>query len=328
MSPKISIILPVYNAGEYLAPCLDSLLAQTLRDIEVIVVLDCPTDGSDRVAEDYARRDNRIVLLKNDRNLHTGLSRNRGLDVACGEYVGFADHDDVCAPDMYEILYSTAQAGQADVVISDACEILPDGTRQYCPLPAEIPAEGLRRAVLRSLVSGRYSVAGIATFDNVNSIWTELVRRDLLEKHHIRFPDNRKATYEDALFNVAVWLYACRVVHVPHSFYFHRQHDTNTFMQYDYKSYARMDAYLHILQDTLKEAPDGGDYTQLFDESVLRRLYGAFRNELHHKGIIQAWRLFLQIRRSAWRPVLRRFAATPNAHQLALGKRLFLLLLA
>ena len=101
-TPKVSIIVPVYNAGSYFSKLLDSLTGQTLKEIEIILVLDCPTDGSDRVAEEYAARDGRIVLVRNRENLHVGFSRNEGLKIARGEYIGFCDHDDWVEPEMFE----------------------------------------------------------------------------------------------------------------------------------------------------------------------------------------------------------------------------------
>ena len=92
--PKVSIIVPVYNAGIYLKGCLDSILQQTLCDIEVILILDCPTDGSDVICQKYAEKDNRIRIIWNEKNLHIGLSRNKGLEIATGEYIAFSDNDD------------------------------------------------------------------------------------------------------------------------------------------------------------------------------------------------------------------------------------------
>ena len=79
MTPKVSIIVPIYNAGKFLEKCLDTLVNQTLKDIEIILVLDCPTDGSDRIAREYAEKDPRIRLIINEQNLNIGLSRNEGL---------------------------------------------------------------------------------------------------------------------------------------------------------------------------------------------------------------------------------------------------------
>ena len=90
MTPKVSIIVPIYNAGKFLEKCLDTLVNQTLKDIEIILVLDCPTDGSDRIAREYAEKDPRIRLIVNEQNLNIGLSRNEGLKIARGEYIGFS----------------------------------------------------------------------------------------------------------------------------------------------------------------------------------------------------------------------------------------------
>lgn len=100
--PKISVIVPVYNAGIYLEECLKSILQQTFQDIEVILILDCPTDGSDKVCQSFAEKDSRIKIIYNKHNLHIGLSRDRGLDIAQGEYIAFSDDDDTRELDMYE----------------------------------------------------------------------------------------------------------------------------------------------------------------------------------------------------------------------------------
>ena len=117
-TPLVSIILPVYNAGEYLRPCLDTLINQTLRNIEIICVLDCPTDGSDKVVEEYAEKDHRIVVIRNEQNLHIGESRNAGIRAAKGEYIGFSDHDDPHELDMYEKLYIATEHESKKIIIS------------------------------------------------------------------------------------------------------------------------------------------------------------------------------------------------------------------
>ena len=109
MSPKVSVIVPVYNAAAYLPHCLYTLTCQTLKELEIILVLDCPTDGSEKIAEDYAARFPQIRLLYNEKNLHAGESRNRGLDVATGEYIGFVDADDFVEARMFEDMYLTAK---------------------------------------------------------------------------------------------------------------------------------------------------------------------------------------------------------------------------
>ena len=90
--PKISIILPVFNAKKHIKKCIETLLNQTLQEIEIIAVLDCPTDGTAEIILEYAKKDKRIIIVQNKHNLHIGESRNIGLLHARGEYIGFSVH--------------------------------------------------------------------------------------------------------------------------------------------------------------------------------------------------------------------------------------------
>ena len=119
MRPKVSIIVPVYNAGKHLHRCLDTLVNQTLKDIEIILILDCPTDGSDAVARAFAEKYKQIKLIHNETNLRVGLSRNKGLEAAEGEYIGFCDHDDFVSSIMFEQLYHCALKTDANIVMCD-----------------------------------------------------------------------------------------------------------------------------------------------------------------------------------------------------------------
>lgn len=95
---KVSIIVPVYNVEKYLKRCLDSLVNQTLKDIEIICVNDGSTDGSLAILDEYVRNDDRIVVI-NQENSGQSVARNRGIDVAKGEYIGFVDSDDWVSED-------------------------------------------------------------------------------------------------------------------------------------------------------------------------------------------------------------------------------------
>ena len=112
---KVSIIVPVYNVEKYLDRCLESLVNQTLRDIEILVVNDGTKDNSQKIIDKYAKMDSRVIPFKKKNG---GLSdaRNYALDKASGEYVGFVDSDDYVAKDMYEKLYNKAIEENADIV--------------------------------------------------------------------------------------------------------------------------------------------------------------------------------------------------------------------
>lgn len=113
--PKVSIIVPVYNVEKYLDRCMRSLLGQTLKDVEIIMVDDGSPDGCPALCDEYARRDARVKVI-HKQNAGLGYARNTGLDVATGEYVAFVDSDDYVDLEMYEKLYVTAIRTESDVV--------------------------------------------------------------------------------------------------------------------------------------------------------------------------------------------------------------------
>jgi len=113
--PKVSIVIPVYNVEAYLRQCLDSVLGQTLRDVEIICVDDGSTDGSAEILREYAAKDGRVKVLLHE-HTNAGAARNAGMDAATGEYLGFVDSDDWCDLTLFEKAYDKAKRCDADVV--------------------------------------------------------------------------------------------------------------------------------------------------------------------------------------------------------------------
>ena len=191
---KVSVIVPIYNAGDRIYKCLDTLVNQTLKEIEIICVLDCPTDDTDKVVEEYAKKDSRIVVVRNEHNLHVSGSRNAGMKVARGEYVGFSDHDDYRELNMYELLYGKAKETNADIVVSDTHVIHENGAHE---------TERLHVSNKDDAVKG--AIEPWTYFPNQNRfckcIWCNLYRRNFLDKNDLRFVGWGEIMYEDELFN-------------------------------------------------------------------------------------------------------------------------------
>ena len=112
---KISVIVPVYNVENYLIQCLDSIINQTLKDIEIICVDDCSPDNSIEILEEYKNKDNRISIIRHSNNQGLGPARNTGLKHANGEYISFVDSDDYIDKNFLFYLYSTAKKYDSDV---------------------------------------------------------------------------------------------------------------------------------------------------------------------------------------------------------------------
>lgn len=116
MKPKLSIIVPVYNVRQYLNKCVDSILAQTFRDFELIIVDDGSIDGSGEICDEYAKKDSRIKVI-HQQNAGQSCARNFGIKFATGDYIGFSDSDDWIEPEMYEKMLKVAETQKADIVI-------------------------------------------------------------------------------------------------------------------------------------------------------------------------------------------------------------------
>ena len=126
---KISIVIPIYNAEDHLQRCVDSVLNQTEKNIEVILVDDGSKDNSIEICKNYLNQDKRVHLIHQE-NSGVSAARNRGIEQACGEYIGFVDSDDWIEPDMYECLSREANQASADIVMCDARTVYEDGKIQ------------------------------------------------------------------------------------------------------------------------------------------------------------------------------------------------------
>ena len=115
--PQISVIIPVYNVEKYLRQCLDSVINQTFKDIEIICVDDCSTDTCLNILEEYAKKDNRFKIIRLNQNSKQGYARNRALEIAQAPFIMFLDSDDYLNEDAIEILYKSIQG--CDVAIGN-----------------------------------------------------------------------------------------------------------------------------------------------------------------------------------------------------------------
>ena len=115
-TPAVSVVIPVWNSGQYFRECLDSVVGQTLRNIEILIVDDASTDGSGAVADEYAARDNRITVLHQKESIGSGPARNAAMAIARGEYIAFMDSDDLYpSPNVLDVLYNKAVHNKANI---------------------------------------------------------------------------------------------------------------------------------------------------------------------------------------------------------------------
>jgi CDP-glycerol glycerophosphotransferase len=181
--PTLSVIVPIYNVGSYLAPCLDSILGSTLADIEVICVDDGSTDSSGGLADSYAERDRRVRVLHVE-NGGLGRARNIGTDAARGRYLAFADSDDRVPPDAYELMCESLGASGSDFASGRVRRFTETRVWNSGPHLRAIPypARGTHISRMRSLL-----------YDT--TAWNKVFRRDFWDAHQLQFPEG--VLYED-----------------------------------------------------------------------------------------------------------------------------------
>ena len=203
---KVSVIVPVYNVENYIGRCIDSLVNQTLEDIEVVIVNDGSTDDSQKVIDDYVQKYPDKIKSFTIKNGGVANARNYALDKATGEYIGFVDSDDYVAKDMYEKLYNKAIEDNADIV--NCGYYRETETRCVEKETAYNPEFG------NSVFENPYLIV-----DSVPYIWNKIFKRKIIEDNKIRFPNLK--IYEDLVFTYELFVEANRVSKVFEPLYFY-----------------------------------------------------------------------------------------------------------
>lgn len=216
MSLKLSVIVPLYNAGELFIPFLESLLAQHERQLEVIIVNDGSTDGSGAIAQSYAAQHPHIRIIE-QANAGVSSARNAGLAAARGKYVAFPDADDVLAPDMYSTLLEMAEKYQLDVMQCNG--------ERYFPLSGEshaiMPPERLKDTAVISGAAWLEKALKSRRFIHV--VWLAVYRLDFIKQHQLYFEPGLH--HQDIPWTTEVMFNAQRVKYLSKPLYRQRVHD-------------------------------------------------------------------------------------------------------
>lgn len=207
MDKCISIVIPVYNAGKYLRDCLESIIAQTYKNLEIILVDDGSTDDSGDVCDQYAKLDSRIRVLHQD-NQGQSSARNHGLDVAQGEYIGFVDSDDQISPIMYEALILACERENADI--------------------ASVWSTTALSELYKGNVEGiDYKVSNRPLFSYLekegHSVWRRLYKKELFEK--TRFANVKHD--EDVLISYELYALCKKSISLNAALYYWNQENTS-----------------------------------------------------------------------------------------------------
>lgn len=253
---KVSIIVPTYNVEKYLVECMESIVNQTLKDIEIICVDDGSTDNSGKILDEYAQKDNRIKVIHKE-NGGYGKAMNIGLDNATGEYIGIVEPDDYIALDMYETLYNIAKEKDLDFIKSDFNRFVGEG-------------ENLEKFYNKLDESNRYynivinPQNDVTPFRFIMNTWSGIYKKSFLDQHNIKHNETPGASFQDNGFWFQTFMYATRIYFLNKPFYMNRRDNPNSSIMNKSKVFCICEEY-DFIENILKHQPNlNDDIWQMF----------------------------------------------------------------
>ena len=250
---KVSVIVPIYNNERYLRECLDSIVNQTLKDIEIICIDDGSTDNSSNIVDEYALKDSRIKVI-HKKNEGLGKAYNLGMSLADGEYIGMVESDDFAELNMFENLYNLAKSNDADIVKGNFFFYTSSPLCNY--VSNDIKNEWIDK------------ITNIKEFGEILTIpsqlfWAALYRKDFIYKHNIRFLETPGASYQDVSFAFKTTALAERIFLTSKPYIHYRVDNPFQSVQSKGKVYCVCDEY-HELQKFINDYPQLKEYTEQY----------------------------------------------------------------
>ena len=254
-NPLVSVIIPVYNTEKYLKECLDSVLNQTLKEIEVICIDDKSTDNSLNILEKYAKKDSRIKLIKNEENTGQAIARNIGLNEVKGEYISFIDSDDKIDLDTYEKLYNFSKAKQ-DVIIFNMVRLDNKGNISE----SELHLKSIKRTEENTNLLKNKDLVYDTTAGN------KFIKTSFLKENNIKFIDK---LYEDILFSMELFIATNSVgILKDVNYYWRRRKNTNKSTTQDRTNIKNIKDRIFIIKSIIELFKSDIKY-----KNVLKELY-------------------------------------------------------
>ena len=218
---KVSVVVPIYNVASYLDRCMQSLLHQTMENIEIILVDDESPDNCPMMCDQYALMDSRVKVI-HKKNEGLGFARNSGLDIATGEFVAFLDSDDFVDESMYEKLYATAVREKADAVFCGFNfykEEVVDAAISEVHSMTVFEGQDIKNKVLLNMIACEPQSRKERSF--FMSVWHSIYSLSLIKKYGLRFCSEREIISEDIVFQMDYLTKSKRVVYIPDCLYYY-----------------------------------------------------------------------------------------------------------
>lgn len=226
MKPAVSIVVPIYNVEKYLDRCMKSLINQTLKNIEIIMVDDGSPDNCPDICDSYFAIDNRVKVV-HKQNAGLGMARNTGIDLATGEYIAFVDSDDFVELNMYEKLYEVAKKETADVVISGGfIDERKDGTTHVNNIMNSIDIfEGNTKQLALEMLGSKPEFRRDYIYEP--SSCKGIYKLSIVNDNNIRFHSERELISEDYVFHLDLFQVTKKAICIPECYYHYCQNETS-----------------------------------------------------------------------------------------------------
>ena len=280
--PLLSIVVPVYNVDRYLKEGIDSLLNQSVEDVEIICVDDKSTDDSLLLLSEYANKDARVKVVEMSKNSGPSSARNIGMKIATGKYITFFDADDIVSNVMYKKMIEEAEKFDVDIV-QCAYQTFPEGNQIYTGFP---PSQLMNPCEYIS------SVSHLNSSSNLCYSWRFVYRTRLLEEIHAHYNENVRIG-EDAAFNFRMIMSARNIIYVPECLYYYRVNNMNSAMRIKHKPWMESSLALQIAdKKTVAEEFNVDHYTSFtkdMNEDIVKRytmmMFNNLRPEVKSTGV-------------------------------------------
>ncbi len=285
----ISIIIPMYNAEEYIGECLDSILAQTFQNFEVIIVDDCSTDNCVAVVESYKPKfDGRLLLEKTEKNSGGGgyIPRNIGLNLAHGEYVYFMDADDYISETALETFYNAAKEYDADVVYTSSHYDLTKPTEMRVLRDREnqsLVKNNLKDTPLLTINDPQKNIDRLLDIGNFKTPWTKFLRRDFLIENEITFP--AIVVGGDFIWVIHVYCRARRFLRIQEPLYYYRRYSSSSVSTKNKNSPEQIYYVVSAFLALIKALTELANKTGILQQN-LYRCYQALEGDFNYRMVL------------------------------------------
>lgn len=264
---KVSIIVPVYNESQYLKICLNSLMSQTLDDIEIIAIDDNSNDDSLNILKRYARRYANLHVYHNEENIGLGSTRNMGIKLAKGEYIGFVDSDDYVNPRMFKEMYDAALRNDYPEMVTTGVRFVKDDVYAKCDLSF---LANNKEIIIRP------SVKPESVIFESPSVCNKIFRKDTIKDYYFI----EDCMFEDIPFSYTKYMEASKVVFVPNANYFYRRDVTKGLSSKNYRKNDSITDIFRVLDKLENDMKKSLKYELFKDEIKLIQLgYSLIRVE-------------------------------------------------